>query len=118
LQGIAVDVLLRAAATRSLARLVDATGLRLAEMGEEEIDEGALRLAAADMAADRAAELGAAGLAASMAGVADLEIAADDAYLARGLAREGVAEVATGAAELGAAQTVADMADALAGEPP
>lgn len=37
LQEIAVDVILRAAATQGLADLMDATGQQLAEMGIEEI---------------------------------------------------------------------------------
>ena len=43
LQDIATDVILRAAAERSLAHLMAATGRQIGEMGETEIEEGVLR---------------------------------------------------------------------------
>ena len=44
----------------------------------------------------------------------ELEDAADDADLAFDLAVDGIAETAKGAADLGAAEAAADVADALA----
>ena len=114
LQEIGADVILRAAAERSLSALMEATGLQIAELGEGEMDEGALRLAASDLAAERAGELAAAGLLLGLRGEAELEDAADDADLAADIAAEGVAEIAEGAADLGAAGTMGDVADTLA----
>ncbi len=62
LQQIASDVILRSAAERGLSALMEATGLQIADLGAAEMDEGELRLAASDLAAQRAGELAAAGL--------------------------------------------------------
>ena len=104
LSEIAIDTILRAAATRSLTELIEATGQRIGEMGEEEIDEGVLRLAASDIAAERSADLSAAGYALGRAGLAELEMAAEDAESGRRTSGPiGVEEVARGAEELGEA---------------
>ena len=87
--------------------------MQIAELGENEMDEGALRLAASQLAADRASELAAAGLLKGLQGEAELAMAAEDAELAADLAAEGVAGVAAGSAELGAAAAMEDVADAL-----
>ncbi len=86
LQEIAVDVILRAAAERSLSQLMGATGRHIAEMGEEEIDEGLLRTAASDIAAERSAELTAAGAALAVRGAVEAEVAGAAAQLASELA--------------------------------
>jgi len=77
------------------------------------MDEGLLRVAASNLASERAGELAAAGLLLGLRGEAELEDAADAADLAADIAAEGVAEVAEGAEDLGAAETMADAADAL-----
>jgi hypothetical protein len=113
LNEIAIDTVLRAAASRSLTELIEATGQRIGEMGEEEIDEGVLRLAASDIAAERAADLTAAGLALGVQGLDELDAAAEDAELADEMRAYGVEEVARGAEDLGAAAAAAGEADAL-----
>ena len=113
LQNIAVDVLLRAAATRSLSKLIDATGQRISEMGEQEMDEGALRLAAADITASRAAELGAMGMEAGLQGIEELEAAGDELDFARSLSNEGISDIAEGSAELGSAETMHQVAQRI-----
>jgi hypothetical protein len=114
LQEISVDVILRAAAERSLSALMEATGLKIAELGEAEMDEGLLRLTASELAAERASELAAAGLLLGIRGEVGLEVAGDDADLAADLAAAGVAGVAAGGADLGAAATMEDVAEGLA----
>ena len=52
LQRIATDTILRAAATRSLAKIMAATGQQIGEL-----EEGVLRVVAAEIAAERSAEL-------------------------------------------------------------
>lgn len=114
LQEIAADVILRAATERSLAALMEATGLQIAELGEAEMDEGVLRVAASELAAERAGELAAAGFLLELRGAAELEDAADDADLAADIAAAGIAEVSEGAADLGSAETMGVVADRLA----
>ena len=82
-------------------------------MGTEEVDEGVLRLAASDIAAERSAELSAAGLALGVRGMVEMEMAAEDADLAREFEAAGVDEMAIGAEELGEAVAMEDVADAL-----
>ena len=113
LTEIATDTILRAAATRSLTDLIEATGRRIGEMGEEEVDEGVLRLAASDIASERSAELAAAGLILAESGAAELDMAAEDADLAEEFQAYGSEEVAAGAASLGAAAVLADEADTI-----
>jgi hypothetical protein len=113
LQRIAADVIVRAAATRSLAQVLAATGVQIGDLGAQEIDEGAMRLAASDIAAERAAELAASSLMLGLRATEELAAADDAAAVARDLAAVGVADVAEGAAELGAAAAVAGVAAAV-----
>ncbi len=103
LQGMAVEIILRAAAERGLSQLMAATGGQIADMGVNEIDEGLLRVAASDMAAERSAELAAAGADLADRGAVEMAVAGAAADLADDLESEGVTDVEIGAAELGAA---------------
>jgi hypothetical protein len=107
LRRIAVDVILRAAATRSLSHALAATGRHIGEMGAEEAEEGTLRLVAADVAARRAEELAAAGAELELRGVAEAAVAQEAAAAARELVVEGAGELAEGSAEIGAASEMA-----------
>ena len=113
LAEIAGDTILRAAASRSLTDLIDATGQRISDLGVNEIDEGVLRVAASDIAADRSADLDAAGFVLGVRGLAKLADAEEDANLAEALEELGTEEYATGAAELGAAAALEDEAAAF-----
>ena len=57
LQEIAVDQLLRSTGTRALAGSIKRAGQDIEAMGEEEIAEGAVRVAVSEAAAERSAEL-------------------------------------------------------------
>jgi hypothetical protein len=96
-----------------LSQTIAATGQQLGRMGVEEMDEGALRLAAADAAAGRAGELAAASEMLGVRGVAEVAVAQSAADAARQLAAEGIAEVAVGAAGLGAAETLEAVSEQL-----
>ncbi len=111
LQEIAVDVILRAGAERGLASLMAATGQHIAEMGEEEIDEGVLRMAASDIAAQRSEELAEAAVLLGIRGTVEGAAAGAAADLAGDLAAEGIADVATGAAEFGAGAVLDEAAE-------
>jgi len=111
LQDIAVDVILRAGAERGLASLMAATGQQIAEMGEEEIDEGVLRMAASDIAAERSDELAAASVRLGVRGAVEGAAAGAASDLAGDLAADGVADVALGAAELSAGAVLDEAAE-------
>lgn len=113
LQRIAADVIVRAAATRSLAQVMAATGVQIGDLGAQEIDEGAMRLAASDLAAERAAEVAAGSLMLGLRATEELAMAEDAATVAGALAAVGVADLAEGATELGEATAVAGVAASL-----
>ncbi len=72
-------------------------------MGIEEVAEGLTRTAASEALAERSNELAAAGVLLGVQGIEFVETAAAKVALAREIDAAGVAEVATGAAALGAA---------------
>ena len=82
-------------------------------MGETEIVEGQVRVAVAEVAAERSAELSAASDALAARGVDELTTAAVASAVAREAAQTGVAEIAAGAEELGAGEATAAMGEAL-----
>jgi hypothetical protein len=102
LQEIAVDVILRAGAERGLASLMAATGKQIADLGEGEIDEGMLRMAASDIAAERSGELATASTILGVRGAMESAAADAAADLASDLAADGIEDVARGSAKLGA----------------
>jgi hypothetical protein len=87
-----------------------ATGSQLADLSEEEVAEGIVRLAAAEAGAQRSEELAAAGAARTERGAEELATARVAARAARRAEAEGIAEGEASAAVLGA--TAAEAQDA------
>ena len=113
LQEIAVDQLLRSTGTRALAGSIKRAGQDIEAMGEEEIAEGALRVAVSEAAAERSAELSVASDVLAVKGVDELETAAVAGAVAKEAARTGVAEIAAGAEEMGAGEATEAAGEAL-----
>jgi hypothetical protein len=113
LQQIAADQLLRYTGTRALAGAIKEAGKDIEAMGENEIAEGAVRLAVSDAAAERSAELSAASDALAAKGVNELETAAFAGAVAKDAVQTGVAKVAAGAEELGAGEATEAMGETL-----
>ena len=113
LQEIAVDQLLRSTGTRALAGSIKRAGQDIEAMGEEEITEGAVRVAVSEAAADRSVELSVASDVLAVKGVDELETAAVAGAVAKKAARTGVAEIAAGAEEMGAGQATEATGEAL-----
>jgi hypothetical protein len=113
LQQIAADQLLRYTGTRALAGAIKEAGKDIEAMGEQEIAEGAVRLAVSEAAAERSAELSAASDALAVKGVDELSTAAMAGLVARDAAQTGVAEIAAGAEELGAGEEIQAMGATL-----
>jgi len=112
LQAIAIDSMLRAGATRTLASAMHATGATVADLGVNEVAEGLTRLAVASDIAVESEELAETGAADFVAGVS--EVAASEVMddVAKDVAAEGVADIATGAAEIDASDVLHTTADA------
>ena len=100
LQDIATTTVLRSASTRGLSELMSATGKELNAMGETEMDEGVLRVAAAEIAQQRADELEYESVSLGIQGAAELADAAQAMDVAAEVANEGVARVAVGSAQM------------------
>jgi len=113
LQEIAVDQLLRFTGTRALAGAIKEAGKDIEVMGEQEVTEGLVRMSVAEAAAQRSAELSAASDALAAKGVDELTTAAVAGMVARDAAQAGVAEIATGAEEMGVGEATAAMGEVL-----
>ena len=113
LQQIAADQLLRYTGTRALAGAIKEAGKDIEAMGEQEIAEGAVRLAVSEAAAARSAELSAASDALAVKGVDELSTAAMAGMVARDAVQTGVAEIAQGAEEMGMGEATQAMGETL-----
>ena len=113
LEEIAVRTIVRVAATRSLSQVMAATGQKIAGMGAQEMEEGAIRLVAVAVAEERSNELAAASAALLVRGVVTAEVAGAAADVARGAARVGVSQVEQGAAKIGASVVMDDVAESM-----
>lgn len=113
LQEMATLAIFRAGATRALASAMEETGTTIAELGVEEIAEGALRIEAAEGAAKRSAKLVEQGLDQMQRGESQMEWAGETRKKARKMAVKGVGQVAKGAEDIGAAQGLAAASEAL-----
>jgi hypothetical protein len=113
LQQIAADQLLRYTGTRALAGAIKQAGEDIEVMGEDEVVEGMLRGAASEAVAERSAELSVASDMLAAKGVDELTTAAMAGMVARDAAQSGVAEIASGAEEMGAGEATAAMGAAF-----
>jgi hypothetical protein len=113
LQEIAADQLLRYTSTRALAGAIAQAGKDVEAMGEREVEEGAIRLAVSEAAAERSADLYQASD--MLAGMADdeLAVAVVAGKVARVAGEAGVAEVAAGAEAVGKGEAAVAAGDAL-----
>ena len=113
LQEIAVDQLLRYTGTRALAGALKQTGGEIEAMGEQEVAEGAVRMAISEVAAERSQELSRASDALAARGVAELVTADMARDVARTAAAAGVTEIAAGAEMIGAGETAEQVGEVL-----
>ena len=113
LDHLAVNTVLRASSTRVLAVAMAATGARVADLSEQEVTEGIVRLAASEALAEEADDLAADSALTAVRGIGELENLEELRTAARAEAGWGVAKVARGSAELGAAAVEGAVADEL-----
>jgi hypothetical protein len=102
----AVGSILRASGTRALAAAMAASGHDLAGLGENEVAEGIVRLAASEALSERSDELAVEGFETMVAGAEEVETAAGLGDRSRAAEATGIAEATEGAAALGAAAEV------------
>ncbi len=114
LREIAVDQLLRYTGTRALAGAIKQEGAEIEAMGENEVVEGVVRMAASQAAAERSAELSVASDLLAMKGVDALATAAAAGEVAMAARAAGVTKIAQGAEAIGAGVATAAAGEALA----
>lgn len=108
LQEIATNTVLQAAASHGLSEVMNAAGKQLGEMGEEEMDEGLLRVAAAKVAKQRAEELEAQSVELGIKGMTEIANAAQTVELATEVANQGIEAVAVGSAQMASGKQVVE----------
>ena len=104
---------MRAASTRALAGAIRQAGRDIEAMGEQEIAEGAVRLAVSDAAAERSEQLAVTSVLLAGQGADELATAAVAGAVAKDAARAGVAEIAAGAEEVGKGEAAVAAGEAL-----
>ena len=114
LQQVAVEQLLLFAGTRTLAAAIKQAGGDVEAMGEQEIAEGAVRVAVSEAAAERSAQLSVTSVVLAAKGVDEVATAAAAGQVAKAAAKSGVAEIAKGAEAVGAGEAAAATGEALA----
>jgi len=116
LDSLAVKSILQSSSSRVLAAAMAATGATVGELGEQEVVEGIVRLAASEAIIERSDELAMESSDEALAGIADLKAAKELRLEAEDVAKHAVGEVAQGSLELGAATVEGVVAEELARE--
>jgi hypothetical protein len=113
LEQMAVNAILRASSNRTLSQLAMAKGMKIEAMGAQEVAEGLARMAASEAMVERSEELSYAAVELAGQGIESMQTSAVAADIAREAAKVGVAEVAEGAAAMGAAVALDETAEVL-----
>ena len=113
LQELAVDVLLRSGATRVLATEMAETGAEVGELAIGEVAAGIGRLVESEELENQSDLLQDAGEELAEQGFAEVVASEELSEAAKELRAEGVDEIATGAEEVGEAETANAVADRL-----
>lgn len=114
LREMAVDAIIKFAATRVLAQSIAATGAQVGGFGADEMIEGLTRMAVSDAVAQRSDDLAMAGVGYAVTGIIEADIAMQAGAAARELTAVGVAEVAVGSMEMGAGATLEAVGETMA----
>jgi hypothetical protein len=99
--------------TDGVSKVLAVTGKRITSLGENEVEEGILRLAVSQAASERSDALSKASEELTMQGMEETLIAGEVGQAARAEAIEGVAEISTGSAVVGAALAMEEVASTL-----
>jgi hypothetical protein len=113
LQDLAVDVLLRSGATRGLARAMAETSAEVGELGVGEVAEGIDQLVESEELENQSELLDDAGEQLTEQGLEEVLASEELSEGAKEISAEGVAEIATGAEEIGEAETAETVAEGL-----
>ena len=106
-------MLIQFAGTRALGKAMGETGKQIETMGAQEMDEGAVRIAVSEAAAQRSRQLAEESGKLARRGVDELVTAEVAAGAGRMAVESGATDMAEGAAKMGAGTTMAGVGEAL-----
>jgi hypothetical protein len=113
LQEMAVDQILLAGSTRSLARAIEAAGGRMADLGENEVAEGIVRVGVSEGLEEAGQELDREGRRLERRGAAEMVEGVEMGRAARDVATVGAAEIEAGGEAIGAGETAEEVGETL-----
>ena len=113
MRELSADTIHRFGATRALARALAETGASVEDLGSNEVGEGMMRIEAAEEAAVLSEVADEVGRELRSEGRAEMAAAREIREVTEDLVMDATSEIAGGAAQLGAAGAMADLADAV-----
>jgi hypothetical protein len=113
LHEMSVEQIRLAIATEGVSQLLADTGTQIGTLGENEVAEGIARLKVSEAAAERSEAMSQASRDLTHQGMEEVALAAETARAARAETMEGVAEISTGSAVVGAAIAMDEAATTL-----
>lgn len=112
LQQIGVEVLVQYMLGREMSKALEAKGIQVGAFGANEAAEGMARLAVSQAAAQRAEDLEEMSAELAVRGIENAMVAGEAVEAAKAVADAGIAEIAEGAATVGAGVAMDAMAEA------
>jgi hypothetical protein len=113
LHAMSVEQIRVAISTDGLSQVLAATGQKIGTLGENEVEEGMVRLSTSQAVAVQSEALAISSDTLAVKGLTEVVIGEEVAQDARAEAMQGTAEISSGSAVMGAALAMDDMADEL-----
>jgi hypothetical protein len=113
LHEMSVEQIRVAISTDGVSQVMASAGQKISALGENEVEEGMVRLAASDAVSGESAIRAISSEDLAAQGIAEMIVGSELTEAAEAEAREGAAEVSAGSAVMGAAITMDEMAASL-----
>jgi hypothetical protein len=110
LHEMSIEQIRIAISTDGISQLLSASGTKIRDLGENEVDEGFTRLEVAEVAAEKSAAMSRAGDELAGQGIEKIIVAKEVGQAAREEAIAGAREISEGSAVVGAASAIDDVA--------
>jgi hypothetical protein len=110
---MSVEQIRIAISTDGLAKALAATGKKINTLGQNEVEEGFARLSTSEAVSDESARLAKSSDELAMQGITEMVVGDEVREVAKLTAVEGAGEITAGAAVMGAALAMDEMADTL-----
>ena len=113
LHEMSVEQIRLAISTDGVSQVLAAAGQRITALGENEVEEGLVRLAISEAVSEQSAAMSRASEDLAVQGIEEMVIGVEVTQVAREEAMEGVSEISSGSAVIGAALAIDDVATTL-----